>query len=77
MSVRIQLEAAHVDEPALGIAPHRVLHLDDVGAPVGEDRSCRGNEGELRNLEDAYAVHHLDHGLNVTGSAVGERNGCP
>ena len=58
--VRIQLEAAHVDEAALGVAAHRVLDLDDVRAPVGEDRSGRRNERELRNLEDANALHHLD-----------------
>ena len=99
MPLRVQLEAAHVDEAALGVATHRVLDLDDVGAPVGEDGSRRGNEGELRNLEDPHALHHLDHdppswsvcldessigrspnhpaASNVTGIAVGERNGWP
>ena len=58
--VRVQLEAAHVDEAALGVAAHRVLHLDDVCAPVGEDRPRRRHERELRNLEDPNALHHLD-----------------
>ena len=75
MPLRVQLEAAHVDEAALGVAAHRVLHLDDVGAPVGEDGARRGDEGELRDLEDPYALHHLDHASKVTGRAVGERNG--
>ncbi len=60
MPVRVQLEAAHVDEAALGVAAHRVLHLDDVCAPVGEDRPRRGHERELRDLEDPNALHHLD-----------------
>ena len=54
------LESAHVDEAALGVAAHRVLDLDDVGTPVGEDRPRRGHERELGHLEDANALHHLD-----------------
>ncbi len=76
MPLRVQREAAHVDEAALGVATHRVLHLDDVGAPVGEDRSCRGNEGELRNLEDAHALHHLDQ-ISPPGSYVRRRSTAP
>ncbi len=76
MPLRVQLEATHVDEAALGVATHRVLHLDDVGAPVGEDRSRRGNEGELRNLEDPYALHHLDH-ISPPGSYVRRRSTAP
>ena len=41
VAVRVELDAAHVDEAALGVAAHRVLDLDDVGAPVGEDRARR------------------------------------
>ena len=67
MPLRVQLEAAHVDEAALGVAAHRVLHLDDVGAPVGEDGPRRGDEGELRNLEDPHALHHLDQ-VNPPGA---------
>jgi hypothetical protein len=59
--VGVQLHAAHVQEPALGVAPHGVLDLDDVSAPVGEDGSRCGHEGELSHLEDTYALHHLDH----------------
>ena len=58
--VRVELEAAHVDEAALGVAAHRMLHLDDVCAPVSEDRPRRWNERELCNFEDANALHHLD-----------------
>ncbi len=60
MAVGVELEPAHVDEAALGVAAHWVLDLDDVGAPVGEYRAGRGHEGELRYLEDANALHHLD-----------------
>ena len=70
-----ELEASHVDEATLSVAAHRVLDLDDVGAPVGEDRARRRDERELRDLEDPYALHHLDHASKVTGRAVGERNG--
>ncbi len=57
----VELKAAHVDETALGVAAHRVLDLDDVGAPpVGQDRPGRRNERELRDLQYPDAVHHLD-----------------
>ena len=58
-AVRVELDAAHVDEAALGVAAHRVLDLDDVRAPVGEDRARRGHERELRHLENADALHDL------------------
>ena len=58
--VRVELEPAHVDETALGVATHRVLHLDDVCAPIGEDRPRRRHERELRDFEDPNALHHLD-----------------
>ncbi len=61
MPVRVDLDAAHVEEAALGVAAHRVLDLDDVRAPVGEDRSRRRDERELRELQDPKALHHLDH----------------
>ena len=79
--VRVDLDAAHVEEAALGVAADRVLDLDDVGAPVGEDRARRRDERELRQLQDSKARHYLDHfrdptvASNVTGSAVGERKG--
>jgi hypothetical protein len=57
--VRVELEATHVDEAALGITAHRVLHLDDVCAPVGEDRPGRRHERELCDFEDPDALHHL------------------
>jgi hypothetical protein len=37
----------------VGVAHHRVLDVDDVGAPVGEHRTRGRGEGELRDL------HHL------------------
>ncbi len=60
MPVRVELEATHVDEAALGVAAHRMFHLDDVCAPVGEDRPRRRHERELCNFEDANTLHHLD-----------------
>ncbi|ABK73678.1 hypothetical protein MSMEG_0584 [Mycolicibacterium smegmatis MC2 155] len=62
MPVGVELEPAHVDEAPLGVAPHRMLNLDHVGAPVGEDRSGRGNERELRDLQHPYTLHDLDQG---------------
>ena len=50
MSVRVDLDATHVEKAALRVTLHGVLDLDDVGAPVGEDGSRGGDERELRNL---------------------------
>jgi hypothetical protein len=58
--IRVELEATHVDEAALSVAPHRMLHLDDVRAPIGKYRPCRRNERELCDFEDPNALHHLD-----------------
>jgi hypothetical protein len=60
VAVGVELEAAHVDEAALGVTAHRVLDFDHVRAPVGEDRPGGGDERELCNLENANALHHLD-----------------
>ncbi len=66
MPVGIELEATHVDEATLSIAARRMLDLDDVGTPVGEDRAGGGDERELRNLEDPKALHYLDHSRDPT-----------
>ena len=58
---RIERDPAHVEEPALGIAAHRMLDLDNVRAPIGENRARRRNKGKLRHFEDANALHYLDH----------------
>jgi hypothetical protein len=43
MPIGIDLYAAQVDEAALRITAHRMLDLDYVGAPVGQNApSCRG-----------------------------------
>ncbi len=39
-------------QTTLGIAGHRVLHLDDVGPPVGQDGAGGRREGELGHFED-------------------------
>ncbi len=61
MTVRIDLDATHVEEAALGITAQRVLDFEDVRAPVGENRARRGDERELCKLEDSKALHYLDH----------------
>ncbi len=48
-------------EPAHRVAPLDVLDLDDLRAPVGQDRRGRGHEGVLGDLEDADTVHHVAH----------------
>jgi hypothetical protein len=55
------LNAAHVDEAALGVATDWVFDLDDVGPPVGEDRSGRRHESELGDFEYPHALHHFGH----------------
>ena len=45
-------DQTHRDEPALGIAELRVLDLDHVRAPVGEDGSCRRDERPRGDLDD-------------------------
>ena len=49
------------DEPALGIAGHRVLDLDDVGAPVDQDGARRGHEHPAGQLDDLDAVEGSRH----------------
>jgi hypothetical protein len=44
----------------LGVTTQRVLDLEDVGAPVGEDCSRCRDERELRKLQDPKALHHVD-----------------
>ena len=46
---------------ASGVAHHRVLDLEDVGAPVGEDRRRRRHEGVDRHLQHAHAVQRCSH----------------
>jgi hypothetical protein len=60
---RIEFNAAHIEESALGVAADRMLDFDDIGAPVREDRPCGGHECELSNLKDAQALHYVSHGV--------------
>ena len=39
------------------------LDLDDLGAPVGQQRRGRRHERVLGHLEDADALHHCGHGF--------------
>ena len=52
-----------------GIPALRMLDLDDVGAPVGEDGPGRGHECELGHFQDADALHHLSHAVLSTMGA--------
>ena len=51
----VRREAAH------GVAALDVLDLDDLGAPVGEQRRRGRHEGVLGDLEDPDAPHDLGH----------------
>ena len=51
------LPAAQAAHAALRVAGRGVLDLHDVGTPVGQDRTGRGREGELRHLEDPHTFH--------------------
>ena len=51
----------HGDESPLRVPRHRVLDLDDVGAPVGQHRSRRRHERELRDLQHSHTGHRFTH----------------
>ena len=51
------LPAAQPAHAALRVAGGGVLDLHDVGTPVGQDRTGRGREGELRHLQDPHPFH--------------------
>jgi len=61
---RIELDPAHVQEPALRVTAHRMLDLDDVRAPVGQDRAGSRHIGELRHFQNAHPLHHLGHKIS-------------
>ena len=46
-------------EAAVPVAVHRVLDLDDVGTPVGQQRAGDRHEHELRDLDDPHAAEHV------------------
>ena len=52
---RAEPEDALAHEAAVAITGDRVLDLDHVGAPVGEQRAACGHEHELRELDDTDA----------------------
>jgi len=66
-AVRVFQERVHVAadgddarrrQAAHGVAALGGLHLDHLGAPVGQQRRGRRHERVLCNLEDADALHH-------------------
>jgi hypothetical protein len=64
------------DEAAHRIARARVLDLDDVGAPVAEDRRGGRNEAPVRHLDDPHAREHVPHGRTVgEGSGSSQARG--
>jgi hypothetical protein len=46
-------------QPALRIAGDRVLDLDHLRTPVGQDGTGRGREGKLRDLDYLHTPHRL------------------
>ena len=61
--VAVHVVAEKGDDAALSIAAFGMLDLDDLSTPVGQDRSCRGHERVLRDLEDPHACHRSRHRL--------------
>ena len=55
-AARADLQDPLAREAAVAVAGDGVLDLDHVGTPVGEQRAARGDEDELRELDDANAV---------------------
>ncbi|RYY34369.1 hypothetical protein EON62_03365, partial [archaeon] len=53
--------AGDVDHPALRVAAHRMLDLDDVGAPVRKDGAGCWHEGELGDFEHPHPTHDQCH----------------
>ncbi len=63
LDIRIRItfdtKGSRLPQTPLRVARHRVLDLDDVGAPLREHRTRRGNETVHRDLDDADAVEWL------------------
>jgi hypothetical protein len=53
-------------QTSLRIAHHRVLDLDDVGTPVGQDGTSSRSEGELGDLDHLDALHRLVHRVHLS-----------
>ena len=64
------------DDAQLRVVPQRIarraLDLDDVGAPVGEDRGGRRHEALFRDLEHVHAVEHT-HASSLPRTAAVSR----
>jgi hypothetical protein len=65
----VELHAAQIDETALRISPHGMLDLDDVCAPVGQDRAGGGHKRELRDLQHPDSFHYQRHNYPVDSVA--------
>jgi hypothetical protein len=46
-------------QPSLCVAGDSVFHLDHVGTPIGEHRTCGRSKGELRDFQNSYSRHRL------------------
>ena len=53
--------------PPRRVAPGDVLDLDDLGAPVAQDRRGGGDEGVVRQVEDADSLHRAMAAHAVAG----------
>ena len=52
---------AGADQATLGVTSVGVLDLDDIGAPVREDGTCRGHKGPRGHLHDLDSLHERVH----------------
>src|SRR5690606_40710677 len=58
-----------------GVTPLDVLDLDDLGAPVGEERRCGGDERVLGDLENADTLHDCGHDPSLSSDSMTEMLG--
>ena len=70
---RADLQDPLAREAAVAVAGDGVLDLDHVGTPVGEQRAARGDEDELRELDDANAVEDRHRRRGGTHGLATER----
>jgi hypothetical protein len=60
-TLRIDRQLGQHLDATLRITAHRMLNLDNIRAPIGKHGATGRHEGELRDLKDPHAFHHLCH----------------